>query len=263
LSFPFFPSFAFPADLTSTITSLHTTFLAELEPKSTALSAAQAHLLSTTAELAKERRAVHAVEGEFRELELVRRRIGNLKRALEGLRLPTATKEGEGQGRGGWGLLGGGNAAIGEAKGKEKETEPSSGLDVATKPEPTAPSTSPYPSLSFPEDELDPSSTSSSVDARTQLLALRRLKSYQSQIFAPLEGKMAGIVKDGEEKAGLFRKIIGICSGLKEDVVGEMLDKLVVAIESDGASLDQLRVTKLLQNVRTSHFGAPLFRFSC
>lgn len=181
----------FTADLTTTINTLHTTFLAELEPKSSALSAAQAQLLTTTADLARERRAVQAVQGDFKELDLVKRRIGNLQQALE--RLRNSQEGGE------WGEM-----AV-EGKGKGKETANGATVDID-------------PILSPIE---------SSADARTQLPALRRIKAYQTKIFALLEGKMAGIVRDGEDKARLFRKIICICSGLKEDVVGEVRTFLI------------------------------------
>ncbi|KDN49559.1 hypothetical protein K437DRAFT_233807 [Tilletiaria anomala UBC 951] len=85
-----------------------------------------------------------------------------------------------------------------------------------------------------------------------ELVRLRWLYAWLVGSSGALEKRIAAVQQEAKTKEAQCRKVVAMCCGVEEDRVLEILDDLVVAIESDGAEMDLSRVAGFLSKVSSS-----------
>ena len=85
----------------------------------------------------------------------------------------------------------------------------------------------------------------------TELIRLRWLNLWMGKSCQALENRIANIAEESKKKEAQCRKVVAMCCGVEEERVAEILDDLVIAIESDGAGMDLTRVAGFLSKVST------------
>ncbi|KAI0705179.1 transcription factor [Cytidiella melzeri] len=215
------------ADIQTIIQSLSTDFSAEIKSKQDTLDLTQAHLRVATRTLSEQRKQVQEWQAECADLDLVIQRTRNLEAALE--------KEDNFDWTG--------------------RTE-LDGLDAGTRVGPAFRNRGPSSTLagiggsvdlSFTLDEDPALPTEDSV---ASLIRLRRMRMWQLRMDKLLEDRVHRLKGASAEKEFHCKKIVALCTGVPMEKVEEMLENLVVAVESEAQVIDIGRVSGFLQKVR-------------
>ncbi|CDZ97980.1 Transcription regulator HTH, APSES-type DNA-binding domain [Phaffia rhodozyma] len=204
-------------DITKTIETLNTTFLAELKVKEDALAVAQSHVVGVTRSLAFARRSVSTLEANLAKLDQITQRTKNVQRALD--------QEDAFDWSGRTDVDGQPSIRTGPSF---QSIEPTRGEDL-----PVSHPTSFEPNANYtgPDPKVD--STKIGSDPKEELIELRRIRLWQSRAENILEEKIRSIDQISAEKHGLYRKVIAICTGTPIDSIDEDLDKLLESFESE------------------------------
>ncbi|EKM50478.1 uncharacterized protein PHACADRAFT_213397 [Phanerochaete carnosa HHB-10118-sp] len=215
------------ADIQAIIQELQSDFAAEVKTKQDALDVTGAHLRAATRELSEQRKQISVVQAQCAELDLVNQRIRNLEKALEeedkfdwtGRTEPDGSDAGSIAGlafrlRG----LGSTMAGIGGS------------VD-----------------LSF---SLDSEPAVPMADSMHSLIRLRRLSMWHTRIEKLVEQRLNKLQGASAEREFLCKKIVALCTNVPLDKVEDLLENLVIAVESESQVIDIGRVSGFMQKVR-------------
>ncbi|KAM5534669.1 hypothetical protein V8D89_011681 [Ganoderma adspersum] len=201
------------ADITTMIQGLGSDFSTEVKSKQDALDVTQVHLRAATRELSEQRRQIQHWQARCGELDQTTQRVRNLERAL-------SDEDGfDWTGR----------------------TEPS--------PDGGARGTTGAVDMSMPAN-LDVDPTVPLGDSAATLVRLRRMKAWYGRVDQLLETRMRSLQGASAEKEFQCKKIVALCTGVPIDKVEELLENLVVAMESEAQVIDISRVSGFMQKVR-------------
>ncbi|KAK7015314.1 hypothetical protein R3P38DRAFT_1409226 [Favolaschia claudopus] len=232
--------------MTTMIQSLSTDFQSEIKSKQDALDVTQAHLRAATRELSEQRKQVQAWQARCGDLDQISQRVRNIEKALieedqfdwtgrsNGSGDPDAEGEVEDEtedanagdeNNGGpafqWRGTNSTMVGVGES------------IDIAEHVE--------------PEPPLPP------VDSVTSLIRLRRLKLWHARMEDLMKARLKGLQGASAEKEYQCKKIVALCAQIPIDKVEEMLENLVVAVESESSIVDIGRVSGFMQKVRDGY----------
>ncbi|TFY58234.1 hypothetical protein EVG20_g8232 [Dentipellis fragilis] len=211
------------ADMTSMIQGLSTDFSSEIKTKQDALDVTQAHLRAATRELSEQRKQIQAWQARCAELDQVNQRRRNIEKALADEDTFDWTGRTDVEGAAGGPAF--------QYRGKNSTMAGLGGiLDVSfnLEAEPTIP-------LS---------------DSVVNLVRLRRLKMWHERMDQLMEARLKSLHGASAEREFQCKKIVALCTGVPVDRVEEMLDDLVIAVESETQVVDIGRVSGFMQKVR-------------
>ncbi|KAF6761714.1 transcription factor [Ephemerocybe angulata] len=219
------------ADMTTMVQSLSTEFQGEIKSKQDALDVTQAHLRAATRELSEKRKLIQVWQTRCAELDQINQRIRNVDKALaEEDRFDwTGRTDLEGNDA---------RATAGPAfqwRGT-KSTMVGMGGSV---------------DLSFTVDSEPPVPV---TDSPASLMKLRRLKLWHQRMEELVQARLKGLQGASAEKEYQCKKIVALCTGIPLDKVEDMLENLVIAVESEAQVVDIGRVSGFMQKVRTNPF---------
>lgn len=84
----------------------------------------------------------------------------------------------------------------------------------------------------------------------TSLIRLRRMKMWHVRMEALVRQRLESLRGASAEREFQCKKIVALCTGVPIDKVEEMLDDLLVAVESETQVVDIGRVSGFMQKVR-------------
>ena len=222
------------------IQGLATEFTAEIKTKQEALGSSQAQVRVTTRELAEQRKQIQIWQAQCAELDLVMQRTKNLQKALEDEENFDWT---------GRTNLDGSETPKGPFQKRTPTLSGSSSLDI---------------SLNLDEEPTIPMS-----DSVTSLIRLRRLKMWHERVESLMEERLQKLQGASAEREFQCKKIVSLCTNVPIDKIEDvgdliflislpifrlyllqMLDNLVIAMESDAHIVDISRVSGFMQKVR-------------
>ncbi|KAF9266959.1 transcription factor [Marasmius fiardii PR-910] len=254
------------ADMTAMIQGLSAEFQSEIKVKQDALDVTQAHLRAATRELSEQRKQIQSWQSKCAELELLSQRVKNLEKAAEEEDM--------------WDWTGRSGAKIVTRTEKSSEDERNKGGDVdmdvdasGEEDEEVLPPISPsgvspafrYRGISstlvgggtdmsdiaaLPSFNVDPDPPIPTTNTVENLIRLQRVKMWHARMEELMEERLKGLRGASAEKEYMCRRIVSLCTGVPVDKVEEMLDNLVVAVETEGSLLDIGRVSGFMQKVR-------------
>ncbi|KAK0489174.1 transcription factor [Armillaria novae-zelandiae] len=210
------------ADMTQMIQSLSTEFQTEIKSKQDALDVTQAHLRAATRELSEQRKQIQMWQGRCAELDMLAQRVRNVEHAIE--------EEVQFD----WTGRGGESVGVEDKSPAFRYRGPSSTMTGTQAPVVTV--------------DVDPPMPTG--DSAASLIRLRRLKMWHEKMEEIAEHRMKGLRGASAEKEFMCRKIVALCTGIGVDKVEEMLDSLLVAVESEAQVVDIGRVSGFMQKVR-------------
>ncbi|KDQ19430.1 hypothetical protein BOTBODRAFT_170531 [Botryobasidium botryosum FD-172 SS1] len=216
------------SDMTAMIQDLSADFAAEVKIKQDALDATQTQLRAATRELAEQRRQIQTWQAACGELDQVHQRIRNIDRALK------EEDEFDWTGR------------------TELDDEPATAASAGAAfqhrgPQSTLAALGSTFELSF---NLDVDPAIPTTDSLATLIRLRRLKAWHARIEMLMDGRLEKLRGASAEKEVQCKKIVSLCTGVPMDKVEQMLEHLVIAMESDGPVPELGRVAGFMQKVR-------------
>ncbi|KAL0575971.1 transcriptional regulator swi6 [Marasmius crinis-equi] len=255
------------ADMTTMIQGLSAEFQSEIKGKQDALDVTQAHLRAATRELSEQRRQIQSWQTKCAELDLISQRMKNLEKAIEEEDMWDWT------GRSGAKIISRPATAPREedkAKGGDVDMDADASGDEDEELVPPIASTGVSPAFryrgtsstlvgggtdmsdvaSLPSFNVDPDPPIPTTNTIEGLIKLRRIKMWQARMEELMEERLRGLRGASAEKEYMCRRIVSLCTGVPVDKVEDMLDNLVVAVETEGSLLDIGRVSGFMQKVR-------------
>ncbi|KAH9479381.1 Start control protein cdc10 [Psilocybe cubensis] len=215
------------ADMTTMIQNLSAEFQGEIKTKQDALDVTQAHLRAATRELSEQRKQIQLWQSRCAELDQVNQRVRNVERAIgdeDSFDWTGRTDLDGNDGRESAGpafqYRGAGSTMVGIGGSVD---------------------------ISFSVDSEPPLPTADSV---ATLIKLRRLKAWHTRMEELVKARLKGLQGATAEKEYQCKKIVALCTGLPIDKVEDMLDNLVIALESEISVIDLGRVSGFMQKVR-------------
>ncbi|KAM6497149.1 transcription factor [Amanita muscaria] len=215
------------ADMTTMIQGLSTEFQVEIKSKQDVLDVTQAHLRAATRELAEQRKQIQIWQSKCGELDQVKQRIRNVEQALADEDQFDWTGRTNLNGEDGQGTAGPAFQRRGNNSTLVGMAEP---VDI-----------------SF---NLDPEPPMPTNDTVASLIRLRRLKMWHIRTEELIEQRLQNLQGASAEKEYQCKRIVSLCTGISIDRVEEMLENLVIAVESDAQVVDIGRVSGFMQKVR-------------
>lgn len=215
------------AEMTTMIQGLSTDFSIEIKSKQENLDVTQAHLRAATRELSEQRKQIQLWQSRCAELDQVHQRIRNLEKAIS---------EEDGFDCTGRTDLAGqdGSTTAGPAF---QWRGPSSTMAAVAG------------STDVPFNvEIDPPIPT--ADTAASLIRLRRLKMWHIRMEELLEARLKSLQGASAEKEYQCKRIVALCTGIPIDKVEDMLENLVIAMESEAKIVDIVRVSGFMQKVR-------------
>ncbi|KAH7890817.1 apses-domain-containing protein [Phlebopus sp. FC_14] len=215
------------ADMTAMIQGLSTEFSAEIKSKQDSLDVTQAHLRAATRELSEQRKQIQLWQSRCGELDQVHQRIRNLEKAI--------ADEDKFDWTGRTDLAG-------------KDGRESAGPAFQWRgPSSTMAGVAGSMDISFNVEIEPPIPTADSV---ASLIRLRRLKTWHIRMEELMQARLRSLQGASAEKEYQCKKIVALCTGIPVDKVEDMLENLVVAMESEAQVVDIVRVSGFMQKVR-------------
>lgn len=215
------------ADMTAMIQALSTEFQGEIKSKQDALDVTQAHLRAATRELSEKRKQIQAWQARCGELDQINQRVRNVEKAL--------AEEDQFDWTGRTDLNGNdARESAGPAFGWRGANSTMVGIGGSV-------------DVSFAVDSEPALPTTDTV---ASLIKLRRLKLWHTRIEDLVKARLKGLQGASAEKEYQCKKIVALCTGIPIDKVEEMLENLVVAVESEAQIVDIGRVSGFMQKVR-------------
>ncbi|TDL23601.1 hypothetical protein BD410DRAFT_768110 [Rickenella mellea] len=213
------------ADMTNMIQSLTTDFNAEIKSKQDTFDVTQAHLRAATRELADQRRQIQGWQARCGELDQVTQRIRNMEKAM--------AEEDKFDWTGRTELTGEpANAGPSFAFRGSNSTMAAFGGSI---------------DISF---NLEPEPHIPASNSLASLIKLRRMMIWQERIEKLTDARLKGLQGASAEKEFQCKKIVALCAGVPVDQVEDMLENLVIAMESETQVVDIGRVSGFMQKVR-------------
>ncbi|KAG8221006.1 apses-domain-containing protein [Butyriboletus roseoflavus] len=215
------------ADMTTIIQNLSAEFSAEVKTKQDSLDVTQAHLRAATRELSEQRKQIQVWQSRCAELDQVHQRIRNLEKAIAEEDSFDWTGRTDLSGRDG-------RETAGPAFQWRGLSSTMAGVAGSM-------------DVSFSVETEPPIPTSDSV---TSLIRLRRLNTWHLRMEELMEARLKSLQGASAEKEYQCKKIVALCTGIPVDKVQDMLENLVIAMESEAQVVDIVRVSGFMQKVR-------------
>ncbi|KAI5120380.1 hypothetical protein M0805_006902 [Coniferiporia weirii] len=209
------------ADLTAMIQKLSTDFAAEIKSKQDAYDVTNAHVRAATRELAEQRKQIEHWKQRRGELDQVAQRVRNIEKAL------LAEDDLD------WSIRT-------DANGNPITVDQNMSFAFRSA-QPAVPAAS---NIDFSNEPPLPATNS-----LASLIKLRRMKVFQDRIKKVLEVRLQGLHGASAEKEYQCKKIVALCTGIAIDKVEDMLDDLLIAVESESQIIDIGRVSGFMQKV--------------
>ncbi|KII87360.1 hypothetical protein PLICRDRAFT_163429 [Plicaturopsis crispa FD-325 SS-3] len=214
-------------EMTSMIQSLSTDFSQEIKAKQDSLDVTQAHLRAATRELSEKRKQIQSWHVRCGELDQIHQRVRNLDKAI--------AEEDNFDWTGRTDLTGrDARESTGPAFQWRGNTSTMVGLGGSV-------------DVSFNVDAEPPIPT---TDSAATLVRLRRLKMWHARTEDLMTQRLKNLQGANAEKEYQCKKIVALCTGIPVDKVEEMLENLVIAVESEAQIVDIGRVSGFMQKVR-------------
>ncbi|THH01042.1 hypothetical protein EW026_g1573 [Hermanssonia centrifuga] len=214
------------ADIEGMIQGLSADFASEIKTKQDTLDVTTAHLKAATRELAEQRKQIQTWQSHCADLDLVTQRARNLEKALED------------EDKFDW-------TGRTELDGSDAATVAGPAFQLRG-PASTMAGISGSVDLSF---NLDAEPTVPMSDSVASLIRLRRLKLWHMQIEKSMEQRLQTLQGASAEKEFQCKKIVSLCTGVPIEKVEDLLDNLVIAVESESQVIDIGRVSGFMQKV--------------
>ncbi|KAF9006148.1 transcription factor [Cyathus striatus] len=215
------------ADMTSMIQGLSTEFQSEIKSKQDALDVTQAHLRAATRELSEQRKQIQAWQSRCAELDQINQRVKNVEKAI--------VDEDQFDWTGRTDLSGNdARSSAGPAFQFRGTNSTMVGIGGSV-------------DISFNLDSEPPVPPTDSI---TSLIKLRRLKLWHTRMEELVQSRLKNLQGASAEKEYQCKKIVALCTGIPIDKVEDMLDNLVIAVESESQIVDIGRVSGFMQKVR-------------
>ncbi|TFK29653.1 transcription factor [Coprinopsis marcescibilis] len=215
------------ADMTAMVQQLSTDFQSEIKSKQDSLDVTQAHLRAATRELSEQRKQIQTWQARCGDLDQLNQRIRNVEKAIAEEdnfdwtgRTDLDRRDGKRTGGPAFQWRGVKSTLVGMGGSMD---------------------------ISFSVDSEPPLPTTDSV---ASLVKLRRLKLWQQRVEDLVMARLKGLQGASAEKEYQCKKIVALCTGISIDKVEEMLDNLVIAVESEAQVVDIGRVSGFMQKVR-------------
>ncbi|EGN96775.1 hypothetical protein SERLA73DRAFT_58257 [Serpula lacrymans var. lacrymans S7.3] len=217
------------SDMTAMIQGLSADFSTEIKTKQDSLDVTQAHLRAATRELSEQRKQIQLWQSRCGELDQVQQRIRNLEKALSDEDNFDWTGRTD---------LSGKNAreSAGPAFQWRGHSSTMTGVGGSV-------------DVSFSVETEPPIPTTDSV---ASLVRLRRLKIWHLRMQELMQARLKSLQGASAEKEYQCKKIVALCTGVPIDKVEDMLENLVIAVESEAQVVDIGRVSGFMQKVRQS-----------
>ncbi|PFH51766.1 hypothetical protein AMATHDRAFT_141694 [Amanita thiersii Skay4041] len=215
------------ADMTTMIQGLSSEFQSEIKTKQDSLDVTQAHLRAATRELAEQRKQIQMWQTRCGELDKIQQRIRNVGKAL--------TDEDQFDWTGRTNLDG--ESAEGRAGPAFQRRGANSTLIGMGGPV----------DISF---NLEPEPPVPTADTVASLIRLRRLKMWHMRTEQLVQERLLSLQGASAEKEYQCKKIVSLCTGIPIDKVEELLENLLIAVESDAQVVDIGRVSGFMQKVK-------------
>ncbi|KAJ7116019.1 transcription factor [Mycena epipterygia] len=231
------------ADMTVMVQSLSTDFQSEIKSKQDALDVTQAHLRAATRELSEQRKQIQAWQARCGELDQISQRVRNIEKALVEEDQFDWTGRSNGSGD---------PDAEGEV---EDETEDANAGDE-NNGGPAFQWRGTNSTMVGVGGSIDISANVEAeppippTDSVANLIRLRRLKLWHARMEDLMKARLKGLQGASAEKEYQCKKIVALCTSIPIDKVEEMLENLVVAVESEAQIVDIGRVSGFMQKVR-------------
>ena len=233
--------------MTAMIQNLSTEFQSEIKTKQDGLDVIQAHLRAATRELSEQRKQIQAWQARCSELDQVNQRVRNVDKAVADEDQFDWTGRTD---------LEGNDARESAGPAFQYRGTSSTMIGVGGSVD-----------VSFSLDSEPPLPTTDSV---ASLIKLRRLKLWHMRMEELVKARLKCLQGASAEKEYQCKKIVALCTGLPIDRVEEvgdifhcgdaaltvvqMLENLVVAVESESQIVDLGRVSGFMQKVGSSTF---------
>lgn len=229
------------------IQNLSSEFQGEIKTKQDALDVTQAHLRAATRELSEQRKQIQAWQARCGELDQINQRVRNVERALVDEEQFDWTGRTE---------LDGSDARAAAGPAFQHRGAGSTMVGVAGSVD-----------ISFSVDSEPPLPT---TDSPATFVRLRRLKAWHMRMEDLVRARLQSLQGATAEKEFQCKKIVALCTGLPidkvEDVSGlslgrsvmrdadwvllvQMLENLLIAVESEAQIVDLGRVSGFMQKV--------------
>ncbi|KAH9847568.1 transcription factor [Lenzites betulinus] len=215
------------ADIGSMIQGLGSEFAAEAKTKQDQLDVTQAHLRAATRELSEQRKQIQQWQARCGELDQTTQRVRNLGKAL--------TEEDNFD----W---------TGRTELDGSDAGPSAGPAFQARGQASSMSGVGGGANTPANLEVDP--TVPLGDSVANLVRLRRLRMWYSRVEQLMEARLHSLEGASAQKEYECKKIVALCTGVPLDKVDELLENLVVAMESESQVIDISRVSGFMQKVR-------------
>ncbi|KDR80735.1 hypothetical protein GALMADRAFT_241166 [Galerina marginata CBS 339.88] len=214
------------ADMTNMIQGLSADFQGEIKTKQDALDVTQAHLRAATRELSEQRKQIQQWQARCGELDQVNQRVRNVEKAI--------VEEDQFDWTGRTDLdANDARDTAGPAFQYRGSNSTMIGIGGSV-------------DISFSVDSEPPLPTADSV---ATLIKLRRLKAWHMRMEELVKARLKGLQGATAEKEYQCKKIVALCTGLPIDKVEDMLENLVIAVESEAQIVDLGRVSGFMQKV--------------
>ncbi|KAK2463516.1 hypothetical protein APHAL10511_004267 [Amanita phalloides] len=215
------------ADMTAMIQGLSAEFQSEIKSKQDALDVTQAHLRAATRELAEQRKQIQAWQAKCGELDQLKQRIRNVEQALAD------------EDQFDW---------TGRTNGNDKDARENAGPAFQRRGHhSTLSGMSGAMDMAF---NLEPEPPIPMMGTPASLIRLRRLKMWHVRTEELIKERLQNLQGASAEKEYQCKKIVSLCTSIPVDKVEEMLENLVIAVESDAQVVDIGRVSGFMQKVR-------------
>ncbi|KAF7309783.1 Transcriptional factor [Mycena indigotica] len=227
------------ADMTVMIQGLSNDFQAEIKLKQDALDVTQAHLRAATRELSEQRKQIQAWQARCGELDQVQQRIRNIEKALleEDEFDWTGRSNGSGE-----------PDAEGEVEDESSDAivgaENNGGPAFRWRP------TMGTGELPHMASNLEAEPPIPVVDSLESLVQLRRLKLWHARMEDLTKARLKGLQGASAEKEYQCKKIVALSTQQPIDKIEDLLETLLIAVESESQVVDLSRVSGFMQKVR-------------
>ncbi|KAF8159447.1 transcription factor [Crassisporium funariophilum] len=215
------------ADMTAMIQGLSADFQGEIKAKQDALDVTQAHLRAATRELSEQRKQIQAWQGRCGELDQINQRVRNVEKAINDEDQFDWTGRTD---------LDGNDARESAGPAFQYRGASSTMIGIGGSVD-----------ISFSVDSEPPLPTTDSI---ASLIKLRRLKMWHMRMEELVKARLKSLQGASAEKEYQCKKIVALCTGLPIDKVEDMLENLVIAVESEAQIVDLGRVSGFMQKVR-------------
>ncbi|KAE8208880.1 hypothetical protein CF327_g6990 [Tilletia walkeri] len=233
--------------ISHSLEDLNSTYTSELAEKNSALEAVQMLLKQATRELANRRRDVSDAQGRADAREETQQRLNNLVSVLMSLKVgPEEERD----------VIEHWMSSSLSVSQKTRKSGGGEDGDVSMENDgPSKAALAPIPLLE--ELSAAPGPFTSARSQRVEsVVRMEFVLSLLQRECETLQHAIGEIDVAQRVKEAQYRRLVSICSGVPERNVVEMLDELVLAIESDGADVDLDRLSGFLDKIQPRARGA-------